>query len=161
MFFLPSQANDPRASFFTDYGEGNPKRGPIEPYVWIKKSINHSEPEPEAPAPTVPTRSLTPICGGGSQKLQEIRAALANKSGENRRDQWRDEAIVEWRTKAFQPGQGNQAFFALAAALQRAGLDRSEIKQVLEREADFARHPRERRAEIKNIVRSLTKAPRL
>lgn len=158
MFFLPSQAHDPRASFFTDYGEGNPKRGPIEPYVWIKKSIIHSEPEPEAPAPTVPTRSLTPICGGGSQKLQEIRAALANKSGENRRDQWRDEAIVEWRTKAFQPGQGNQAFFALAAALQRAGLDQFEIKRILETEAAVARNPRQRRAEIKNILRSLSKS---
>jgi hypothetical protein len=161
LFFLPAKARDPAGSFFHDYGEGNPKRGPIEPYVWIKKSIIHPEPEPKVPAPTVAKRSLAPICGGGSPKLQKIRAALANKSGENRRDQWCDEAIVEWRTKAFQSGQGNQAFFALAAALQRAGLDQFEIKQVLEREADFARHPRERRAEIKNILRSLKKAPRL
>jgi hypothetical protein len=161
LFFLPAKARDPAGSFFHDYGEGNPKRGPIEPYVWIKKSIVHPEPEPVAPAPTVATRSPAPICAGGSPKLQKIRAALANKSGENRREEWRDEAIEEWRTKAFQSGQGNQAFFALGAALQRAGLDQSEIKQVLEEEAPFARNSGQRKGEIKNIMRSLTRSPRL
>lgn len=158
LFFLPAKARDPAGSFFHDYGVGNPKRKPIEPTTWIKKSIVHPNPEPEAPP--VVTRAVSPICGGGSQKLQEIRAALANKSGENRRDQWVDEAIAEWRANALQPGQGNQSFFALGAALHRAGLDPFEIRQVLDNEAGFARHPRERRAEIKSILRSLSKPGR-
>jgi hypothetical protein len=158
LFFLPAKARDPAGSFFHDYGVANPKRKPIEPTTWIKKSIVHAEPEPEEP-PVVKCR-VSPICGGGSQKLQEIRAALANKSGENRRDQWVDEAIAEWRANALQPGQGNQSFFALAAALHRAGLDPLEIRQVLDSEAGFARHPRERRAEIKSILLSLSRSAR-
>jgi hypothetical protein len=153
MYFLPCQARHPQGSFFTDYGEVQPRRMPIEPYVWIKKSILHTDPLP-LPEPLPPK---LPTCGGGSPKLQQIRAALLEAEGGDRKNHAADKAIERWRTVAQHAGQGNREFFILAGALQRAGHDDLTIRSLLEIEAGFARHPAERRREINTIIKSLRK----
>lgn len=59
-------------------------------------------------------------------------------------------AIGKWR--AAPAGTGHSAFFALAAHLKRAGLSAMEIESLLTQEAQHARSPRERRAEIPNLI---------
>ena len=68
-------------------------------------------------------------------------------------DQIIADATTEWRGAL--PGNGHAAFFKLALALRRAGLDDWGIEQTLRAEAREARSPRERRAEIKGIMKSL------
>ena len=50
---------------------------------------------------------------------------------------------------------GNEAFFQLGVDLRGAGLSMAEIEDTLRLEAGNARHPTERRREIKNIMRTL------
>jgi hypothetical protein len=52
---------------------------------------------------------------------------------------------------------GHDAFFRLGAALHRAGLDEGEIRAKLYEEAAFGSSPRDRKGEIKGILRSLRK----
>lgn len=54
-------------------------------------------------------------------------------------------------------GSGHAAFFSLAAALQRAGLDMGEIRDKLWEEAAYGNSPRKRRGEIKDILKSLSR----
>lgn len=155
MFFLPCQAAHPKGSFFTDYGEADRRRMPIEPYVWIKKSIIHTNPAPP-PKPMAPTTKI-PICGGGSPTLQRIRAALLEAETRQQKDRLTEEAVNRWRAEAQCAGQGNREFFVLGSALKRAGHDDFTIRSILEAEAGFARHPKERRQEIPTIMRSLAR----
>lgn len=55
-------------------------------------------------------------------------------------------------------GDGRCTFFRLAAALKRAGLNEMDIKAKLYEEAQYGHSPRERRGEIKDLLRSLQKA---
>jgi hypothetical protein len=55
---------------------------------------------------------------------------------------------------------GNEAFFQLAVDLRSAGMSADEIEDTLRLEAGSARHPTERRREIKNIMRRLRGSPR-
>ena len=50
---------------------------------------------------------------------------------------------------------GNEAFFQLGVDLRSAGLSMAEIEDDLRQEAGNARHPAERRREIKSIMRTL------
>jgi hypothetical protein len=157
VFYLPAQARDPAASFFIDYGADDARRGPIEPHVWIKRSIIHDKPEPEAPSAPPPAAQFTwlpePV-SGGAKKLQEIRANLQQQAAAEQRDSMRiSRAIADWRSAA--PGDGHRAFFALASRLRAAGLNLVELEGLLKSEVAFARSPRERRGEIKGIVRKL------
>ena len=52
-------------------------------------------------------------------------------------------------------GSGHTAFFALAAALNRADLDLGEIREKLWEEAAYGHSSRKRRGEIKDILKSL------
>lgn len=54
---------------------------------------------------------------------------------------------------------GNEAFFQLGVDLRSAGLSMAEIEDTLRLEAGNARHPTERRREIKNIMRTLRGSP--
>ncbi len=61
-----------------------------------------------------------------------------------------DKAIAKWR--AAPAGSGHSAFFALAAQLNRAGLSAMELESLLKQQAQHARSPRERHAEIPNLI---------
>ncbi len=61
-----------------------------------------------------------------------------------------DKAIGRWR--AAPAGSGRSAFFALSAQLRRAGMSAVELKALLTQEADHARSPKERHAEIQGLV---------
>ncbi len=50
---------------------------------------------------------------------------------------------------------GNSAFFQLGVDLRGAGMTMPDIETVLHREAASARHPAERRDQIKGIMRTL------
>jgi hypothetical protein len=50
---------------------------------------------------------------------------------------------------------GHAAFFRLGAALRGAGLDECEIRAKLYEEVSFATSPKERRGEIKGILKKL------
>ena len=52
-------------------------------------------------------------------------------------------------------GQGNDAFLRLGRDLNRSGGNYAEISSLLWQEAALGRHPKERRAQIKYIMRSL------
>jgi len=62
-----------------------------------------------------------------------------------------DKAIAKWR--AAPAGSGHSAFFALAAQLKRAGMSAMELDSLLKQEAQHARSPRERHAEIPNLIK--------
>ena len=156
MFFLPCQAQDPKDSFFRDYGEGDPKRGSLDLHAWIEDCILNlrAKAEPVVAAPltsAVPGISTTQV----AVKLEKVRATLEAEQTQilaERRDGWVAEAVERWQGSVTIPGTGHSEFFRLAAALHRAGLDESEIRARLYDEAAYARSPRERRAEINGIL---------
>jgi len=161
LFYLPCQAQDPVDSFFIDYGEADPERGPLDLPAWIEHCIVdlRPDPEPEMPAPVpVPAKLSANALEKGrvSASLQAVRDALAAEqagSSAGRRAAIIEKAIQEWRSAS--RGDGHAAFFRLGAALHRAGLPDHEIEQKLRDEAAYAHSPRERRAEIKGILKSL------
>jgi len=91
-----------------------------------------------------------------SASLQKLRDALETektKSGAGRREAAIEKALDQWRSTA--KGEGHNAFFRLGAALHRAGLDESEIGSKLRDEAAYGHSPRDRRAEVTGILKSL------
>lgn len=61
-----------------------------------------------------------------------------------------DKAIGKWRAAPM--GSGHSAFFALATQLRRAGMSGMEMGSLLKQEAQHARSPRERYAEIPSLI---------
>jgi hypothetical protein len=163
LFYLPCQAKDPADSFFIDYGEGDPKRGPLDLVAWIEHCILDPRPEPEPVKPTPMPTSAKPATTADevrvSASLKAIRDALAAeqaRSGAGHRAAIVEEAVQEWRMAS--RGDGHAAFFRLGAALHRAGLSEYDIEQKLRDEAIYARSKRERQAEIKGILKSLRRS---
>lgn len=175
LFYLPCQPKDPKDAFFIDYGDNDPKRGPLDLHAWIERCILDLRPEPEpVRMPLQSARknaeavkadvtdlvadadSLVPERRRVCAKLQKLQTALAAQqvqSASSRREAWVEKAIEDWRFTT--RGSGHTSFFKLAAALQRAGVDEAEIRSTLHTEAAHARSPHERRAEINGILRSL------
>jgi hypothetical protein len=60
-----------------------------------------------------------------------------------------------WRTSKSQPGRGNEMFFDLAFSLKCTGMSFQEIEETLHAEADHARRPNKRLAQIPSIMNSL------
>lgn len=173
LFYLPCQPKNPKDAFFVDYGESDSKRGPLNLHAWIEGCILDLRPEP-VKMPSQSARenaeavkadvtdlvagadSLVPERRRVSAELQKLQTALADQqaqSARGRREVWVEKAIEDWRFTT--RGSGHIGFFKLAAALQRAGVDESEIRSTLHAEAAHAHSPRERRAEINGIIRSL------
>ncbi|TXN17200.1 hypothetical protein FV219_00810 [Methylobacterium sp. WL122] len=165
MFYLPCQAKDPADSFFLDYSEGDPKRGPLDLHAWIEHCILDLRPDLEPDPVVVPMQAPTPKArpiatdqGRVCAKLQALRDALAaqkEQSGAGRRAAMVEKAVQDWRGAP--RGSGHMAFFTLGAALQRAGLTDNEIAEKLRDEAFYARSPAKRRAEIKDLLKSLNR----
>lgn len=146
LFYLPAQAAHPRGSFFLDFA--GPERGPLEPAKWIKWAVQHGIGEKQSARP--PSASKT--CGGGSEKLRTIRAAIANAGVKQAK---KEAAINEWRGVGQGSGAGNHAFYSLAVGLKGAGLDDTDLRDTLYEEAVYARNPADRRRDIRRIVRGL------
>ena len=72
---------------------------------------------------------------------------------QNDRAQRQAAAIQKWRAAPAETG--HEAFFQLGVDLRSAGLSMADIESTLRQEAGNARHPTERRREIKNIMRTL------
>lgn len=160
LFYLPVQAKDPADSFFIDYGMDDPKRGPLDLRAWIDHCILDLRPQPRKASP-VPGPAAEPIATEKrrvSTKLQATRDAIAARdarSGADRRAIIVEKAIDEWRSTP--RGSGHTAFFRLAASLHRAGLDLSEIREKLWEEAAYGYSARERRGEIGETLKSLSR----
>ena len=63
--------------------------------------------------------------------------------------------VSQWRNAT--KGEGSREFFNLGRRLRDLGLDESSIRQKLNDEAAYARHPDERRREISGVVAKVTK----
>ena len=57
------------------------------------------------------------------------------------------------------PGDDNGAFLRLAHDLNRIGMSHADIRSTLRQAAGHGRHPSERRAQIRHIMRSLRRSP--
>jgi hypothetical protein len=156
LFYLPCQAQDPRDSFFIDHHSAS--RQPLDPYVWAGYAANHHRPEPEPSAtvaqpvsPTVvPTELMPPtVC----PKLRQVREMIAAEEAAKVQVQRQAAAIEKWRSAPAETG--NRAFFQLGVDLRSAGLSMSDIESTLRQEAGYARHPAERRREIRSVMQTL------
>jgi hypothetical protein len=158
LFYLPCQAKDPSHSFFIDHND--PMRGPLDLHQWIESCIVDLRPEPEPVVINAKPKAATATVANVSSKLQALSDALRAQQAESsagHRQRMVAKAIDEWQTFGVQRGAGHGGFFKLACALQRAGLDENEIRDTLYQEAFFAHSPRERRGEIKGILKSLSR----
>jgi hypothetical protein len=76
---------------------------------------------------------------------------------QDKQDAQRDAAIAAWRS-ALQ-GEGNSAFYRLGTTLKQLGLPHAEIAAILRQETAFAQSPKDRRNQIKSILKDLTRRP--
>ena len=158
LFYLPCQAKRPEGSFFVDHDDA--RRAPLDPFAWAGYAANRARPEPApvAAAPAPPQPSVEPIpmrVSPAKRAAMEKLRAERDRGFAAERARRREEAVAAWRQSP--AGTGHEAFFRLALGLVRAGLPLPEVMATLHQEASFARHPEERRREIKDIVRTLTK----
>jgi hypothetical protein len=85
--------------------------------------------------------------------MREMIAAEEAANMQNDRTQRQAAAIQTWHDTPAK--SGNEAFFQLGVDLRGAGLSMAEVEDTLWLEAGYARHPTERRREIKSIMRTL------
>jgi hypothetical protein len=165
LFYLPCQAENPAGSFFIDHNTAS--RRPLDPYLWAGYAANHHRPSP-APSETVAATATAivslvqqPILPTDCPKLRRMREMIAQEEAakmQNDQAQRQAAAIQTWHDTPAK--SGNEAFFQLAVDLRSAGMSADEIEDTLRLEAGSARHPTERRREIKNIMRRLRGSPR-
>jgi hypothetical protein len=152
MFYLPAQAAaGPDASFFLTFDGG--KRRAINPSEWIDRTIINHRPEPQ-PEPVQPVQQ--PFPATGCPRLRRMRELMAEEGAAKAKAnlvQRQSAAIDRWRHAS--PGDGNGAFLRLGHDLNRIGMSHAEIDATLWQEAGQGRHPSERRAQVKYIMRSL------
>jgi hypothetical protein len=158
LFYLPCQSENPVHSFFIDHNLAS--RQPLDPYVWAGYAANHHRPEPEPSAqPTTPTvaepvqPTMPPTVCPKLRRMRELLADEAAAKVQDDRARRQAAAIQKWHDTPAETG--NRAFFQLAVDLRGIGLSMAEIGDVLRLEAGYARHPAERRREVRNIVRTL------
>jgi hypothetical protein len=156
LFYLPCQAPNPAHSFFMDFASTD--RKPLDPYEWAGHAAKHARPEPLTLIPTISAEPVVPtmpptLC----PKLSRVRELLHQEQVAKRRDrrlERQDDAIAKCRFAP--PHSGNQAFFQLGVDLRNVGLTVPEIEAILWQEAGQARHPSERRSQIRSIMRTLS-----
>jgi hypothetical protein len=152
LFYLPVQAAaGGNASFFMTFDGG--RRQAINPYEWIDKTIIDHRPQQE-PEPVQTLRH--PMPDTECPRLRRMRELIAEEEAAKAKAnlvQRQSAAIERWRHAP--PGDGNGAFLRLGHDLDRSGMSPGEIDATLWKEAAYGRHPSERRAQIKYIMRSL------
>jgi hypothetical protein len=157
LFYLPCQSEHQDGSFFIDHnGKG---RTALDPYVWAVFAANHHRPTPDL-AEVAANTAVQPVPPAmpptECPKLRRMRELIAEEEVVRLaayRQQRRAAAIEKWRCAP--PERGNEAFFRLGVELRRLGFCDRDIKDTLRLEAAFARHPSQRRAQIKSIMREL------
>jgi hypothetical protein len=155
LFYLPCQAPNPAHSFFMDFASTD--RKPLDPYEWAGYRAKHIHPEPITVIPTitepvVPTMPET-ACPKLRRARELLRAEQIAKLHDRRLERQRF-AIDKWHTT---PANGGDAgFFQLGVDLRHAGLTMPDIEAILWQEAGQARHPSERRSQIRSIMRTLS-----
>lgn len=158
LFYAPCQAAHPDGSFFVDYNDK--KRAPLDLCVWLEECVRSLRPEPEPEAAPVAVEPVAPSLpegvSDGLKALQQVLAEMKARTAASSQQSRIEKAINTW--KSAPPGTGNDAFFRLAVALKRAGLDDRQIRQHLSAEANGANSPSDRRNEIRSIMRSLSRA---
>ena len=157
LFYLPCQSENPADSFFIDHDSAS--RQPLDPYQWAGYAANHhrQEPEPSArPATPIAEPVQQPMPPTVCPKLRLMREMIAAEEAtkvQDDRAQRQAVAIQTWRLAPVEAGHA--AFFQLAVDLRSSGLNLAGIELTLWQEAGYARHPAERRREIRNIMRTL------
>jgi len=157
LFYLPCQAENSANSFFIDHNA--PSRLPLDPYQWAEFAANHHRPSPEPVAvvsSTVVPLEQRPMPMTDCPKLRRMRKLIAEEEAakfDHVRAQRQAAAIERWRGSL--PGDGNRGFFQLGVDLCSAGMIMADIDSILRQEAGYGRHPSERRAQIKCIMRNL------
>ena len=152
LFYLPVQAAAGRdASFFMTFDGG--KRQAVNPYEWIDKTIIDHRPEPEPEPVQTVRQSMPPAKCLKLQRMRELIAVEEAAKANANLVQRQSAAIEKWRQAS--PGDGNGAFLRLGHDLDRSGMSPGVIDATLWQEASYGRHPSERRAQIKYIMRSL------
>ena len=131
LFYAPCQARQPQDGFFLDYRDGN--RFPLDVRQWLGNDIT-------AHAAGSENAQADGMNGGGDLPLCPLvdEAQLVNS------------ALSRWRTAP--RGQGNRAFFRLACDLRRTGMPLERARHHLLVEAGRARSPRERKADVGQIL---------
>ena len=92
-----------------------------------------------------------------SNRMRELIAEEKVAKAQTNRARRQSAAIERWRYAS--PGDGNGAFLRLGHDLNRIGMNHAEIDATLWQEAGNGRHPTERRAKFKYIMRSLRSSP--
>jgi hypothetical protein len=162
LFYLPCQAENPVDSFFIDHHSSG--RVPLDPYVWAGYAANHHQPVQE-PAETVATAVAEPVQQAmpttDCPKLRRMRELIAEDEVARHRDNLsRRKAAAIGRWHGTPAESGNRAFFQLGVDLGGAGMSMTDIDSILRQEAGYGRHPSERRAQIKYIMRTLRTSSR-
>jgi hypothetical protein len=162
LFYLPCQAQNRMDSFFIDHDSGG--RLPLDPYAWAGYAANHHRPVQE-PIETVAATVAQPVQQAmpptDCPKLRRMRELIAEEEAARHRDDLsrrKAAAIERWHGTPAEGG--NRAFFQLGVDLCGAGMSTAEIDAILRQEAGYGRHPSERRAQIKYIMRTLRASSR-
>jgi hypothetical protein len=88
--------------------------------------------------------------------MRELIAEEEAAKADTYRSRRQAETIDRWRSTTV---NGNDAFLRLGRDLSRIGMSFADIDATLWQEAGYGRHPSERRAQIKYIMRSLRGSP--
>jgi hypothetical protein len=147
LFYRPCRPADPNAAFFRDFA--GPSREALDPLKIIQRRTERDGPTTESALGSTVPRG---VCNTASGNAVEVVSEGSPQAGPDRQG-WIVKAVEEWRSVATQPGVGHAEFFKLAMTLWRCGLEPYEIQQTLWQEAAHARHPAERRAEIKRLMK--------
>lgn len=144
MFYLPCQAKDGKRSFWID----NPGTY-IDPIDLIERYALPDEAEYIAKEGHQNPQS-------SSYKAMKVKLMeQMNKTDEEEQDRKRQKAIDEWRSTPI--GEGDKAFFRLAVKLKKLGLSDFDIRNTLNTEALYGKSPRERKAQVPHIMKSIRK----
>jgi hypothetical protein len=91
-------------------------------------------------------------------KLRRVRELLRDEERAKIRDsrlQRQRDAIERWRGAP--ANGGNEAFFQLGVDLRATGMPLPDIETTLHQELTNARHPTERRGQIRSIIQTLSR----
>ena len=116
------------------------------PPTIIDLSRNHRRLWPSPSRRTVPQPMPPTVCPKLRQ-MREMIAAEERRRFRTIRAQRQEAAIQKWRAAPAETG--NRAFFQLGVDLRSAGLSMADIEATLRQEAGYARHPAERRDQIR------------
>ena len=125
LFYLPCRPRDPSGAYFKTFANKSRKRLNVE--EWVQKL---------------------------EDDVAEVDRGFVFQP--HQRNQLRiDQAIQHWQSTKLRSGVGHAEFWRLAFRLKVFGCDEDEIHSILTEQAELARTPKERQAEIPAIIKDL------